>query len=130
MTMRRSRAAVTGPIAALGALLALSACSTTTAGQANPPATTVSGTLRMVGGAMGGGQPGVPGEVVFTAADKHAVAQAATDGSFTASLAPGTYKVTGTSRWYDNGQRGCSADSSVVVTRTAVAGLVVGCWMP
>ncbi len=112
-------------IAALVGLLSLTACRAQT-GHSGASGTAVSGTLRLTGGPSGSSQPGVGGQVVFTSDDTHHT-QAAADGTFTMSLRPGTYTVTGTSPQFDDGQGTCRADTRVVVTGTAVAGLVVAC---
>lgn len=88
---------------------------------------TVTGTLRMTGGPSGATQPGVPGKVVFQTGSKQVVVTAATDGTFSASLAPGRYEVTGSSQLYGSGLGVCRTDTLVVVTSSSVAGVVVAC---
>jgi hypothetical protein len=87
----------------------------------------VSGTLRMTGGPAGATTSGVVGQVAFTSAEVRALAQTAADGTFTASLAPGTYTVTGTSPQYADGEGVCRADEPLVVSDDDVEGLVVAC---
>ena len=125
MVMRLPLAAL-GPIAALGGLLAMSAC-TSTGSHTAASLTAVSGSMRMTGGPLGAPQTGATGDVTFTTSGTHAVAHAAADGSFSTSLAPGTYTVTGTSPQYGGGHGICNATSSVVVSDTALSGVVVAC---
>jgi hypothetical protein len=93
------------------------------------PATTqaVSGTLRMTGGPSDATQPGVAGRVVFASQQAREVITAAADGSFSGSLPAGTYRVTGTSPLFGDGQGVCRTTAPVVVTDGAVTGLVVAC---
>jgi hypothetical protein len=114
-------------IPALVGVLSLAACGGGRPDHSVPSATAVSGTLLMTGGPSGASQPGVEGQVVFTSDGQHQVTPAAADGTFTTSLAPGTYTVTGTSPQFGDSKGTCRADTSVVVNGTAVAGVVVAC---
>ena len=87
----------------------------------------VSGTLRQTGGPLGVPQPGVPGMVTFRGGDDRSVeADAASDGTFTLRLPPGSYTVEGRSPTFAGGQGVCRADDVRVASR-AVAGIVVAC---
>ena len=89
--------------------------------------TSVSGTLRTTGGPPGVSQPGVAGQVVFTSGKVRGLAQAAADGTFTASLVPGTYTITGSSPQYGDAQGVCRADGPFVVSDDDIEGLLVAC---
>ena len=87
----------------------------------------VGGSLREVGGPSGAADTPIPGHVSFTARGKQTVAVAASDGSFTVSLRPGTYDVVGTSPRWGDGKGRCFADGPVVVRKSGLQGLVVAC---
>jgi hypothetical protein len=87
----------------------------------------VSGSLREVGGPAGAADTPIPGHVSFTAHGRTTVATAHADGSFSVSLAPGTYDVIGTSPRWGDGKGRCFADGPVTVPRSGREGLVVAC---
>jgi hypothetical protein len=87
----------------------------------------VSGSLREVGGPSGAGDTPIPGHVSFTAHGRTTTATADADGSFSVTLAPGTYDVVGTSPSWGKGRGRCFTDGPVVVTRSGRDGLVVAC---
>jgi len=88
---------------------------------------TVTGTLQMTGGPSSASQPGVSGLVVFERNGQRTSTVASTDGSFSISLAAGTYNVTGVSPHFNDSQGICRADAPVVVSATDISGLVVAC---
>jgi hypothetical protein len=88
---------------------------------------TVSGSLREVGGPSGAADTVIPGTVAFASHGATTVATAHTDGTFSVSLAPGTYDVVGTSPHWGDGKGRCIPDGPVVVGSTGVTGLVVAC---
>ena len=89
--------------------------------------TKVTGVLRMTGGPSGATQPGVPGKVFFDRDGERTTATASPDGTFSVSLSPGEYQVTGMSPQYGSGQGTCRTDASLKVGRSQVQGVVVAC---
>jgi hypothetical protein len=103
-----------------GVLLSAAACG-------GSETTTVTGVLRATGGPFGAPQPGVPGKVVFERGGTRTTATASGDGTFSVSLAPGVYEVTGTSPQYGSGEGICRTDAPVTVGESPVQGVVVAC---
>lgn len=103
-----------------GLLLSVAACG-------GSDTTTVAGVLRATGGPSGATQPGVPGRVFFESGGQRTTATASPDGTFSVSLPPGDYQVTGASPQYSSGQGICRTDSPVKVGESQVQGVVVAC---
>lgn len=87
----------------------------------------VDGVLRETGGPQGASQPGVRGQVVFSTGDKTTTVQTDTYGRFRVTLAPGRYLVTGSSPQYGSGEGICRTFEPVVLTSSALSGVVVAC---
>lgn len=119
---------------ALLAALALSGCSSTESGPAasgNPTTLTpavdgigtrilVSGRLEGVGGPAPGAPRPWPGTVTWTG-PTHGTVRVHDDGTFTLSLPPGRYHLTGHSPRYGDGDYLCQARHSLVVRKGAPA---------
>lgn len=103
-----------------GVLLSLAACG-------GSDTTTLTGVLRATGGPSGATQPGLPGKVSFESGGKRTTATASPDGTFSVTLPPGEYRVTGTSPQYGSGEGICRTDSPVKVGKSQVRGVVVAC---
>lgn len=141
----RQRAGAIGLTIAIGAgiggLVMLKGIRPTTFDPADPATTTVetsphgdgdgatvAGTMQVTGGPEGATPSGVSGTVLFRAAD--GVTSAATardDGSFTVTLKPGQYSVTGTSTAFGDGAYLCRTDAPVVVSTKGLTGVLVAC---
>lgn len=113
-------------IAATASLLPLAACST---GQMSTG--TVSGKLAISGGIHGPGQPalrGVPGVITVSGMGNHRTVDARSDGSFSLTLSPGSYVLSGrTPNFILNGHQGlCEAAAAVTISagRTTTASVV------
>lgn len=89
--------------------------------------TPVTGVLRATGGPTGATQPGVPGRVFFESGGKRTTATASRNGTFSVSLPPGEYQVTGVSPQYGSGEGICRTDSPMKVGKSQVRGVVVAC---
>jgi hypothetical protein len=89
----------------------------------------VDGVLRMTGGPAGAPQPGVPGSVWFdaVATGRRYPTAAAADGSFTLTVPPGAYTVTGSSPQFAGGSQSCRADGTVQISASGLSGVVVAC---
>jgi hypothetical protein len=107
-------------VAVVGVLLSVAGCG-------GSDTTNVTGVLRMTGGPSGATQPGVAGKVFFEGHGKRTTAMASSDGSFSLSLPPGEYQVTGTSPQFGSGEGICRTDSPVKVGESRIQGLVVAC---
>lgn len=90
---------------------------------------TVSGVLGMTGGPSDASQSGVPGLVWFdaVATGQRYSTTAAPDGSFTVTVSPGEYTVTGTSPQFNGGSGLCRADGTVHVPASGLSSVVVAC---
>lgn len=101
----------------------------TTPGSRTSGGVVVDGVLRMTGGPVGAAQPGVPGSVWFdaVATGRRYPAKAAADGSFTLTVPPGKYTVTGSSPQFNGGSPSCRADGTVQVSASGLSGVVVAC---
>ena len=89
----------------------------------------VHGRLRMTGGPSGASQPGVSGTVSFVGrgtGDRYA-GTADARGSFTVTVPPGRYTVTGTSPRFMGGQGSCGTAVPTVVPASGLTGVVVAC---
>ncbi len=89
----------------------------------------VTGTLRMTGGPPGATTPGVAGSVSFQplAGGQPRTATADGLGSFSISLPPGQYSVTGTSPDFNDGRTLCRAEDPVTVGTSKLANVDVDC---
>jgi hypothetical protein len=83
----------------------------------------------MTGGPAGAPQPGVPGSVWFdaVATGRRYPTAAAADGSFTLTVPPGAYTVTGSSPQFAGGSQSCRADGTVQISASGLSGVVVAC---
>jgi hypothetical protein len=101
----------------------------TTPGSPTSGGVVVAGVMRMTGGPAGAPQPGVPGSVRFdaVASGRSYPTKAAADGSFTLTVPPGEYTVTGSSPQFDGGSQSCRADGTVHVSGSGLSGVVVAC---
>jgi hypothetical protein len=89
----------------------------------------VRGTLQMIGGSPGT-VIDVPGTVVFRASNGVTVtAHAAKDGTFTASVPPASYTVTGSSPNYNGGVGRCGGDTVTIPASEPVPTVHVVCSM-
>ena len=88
----------------------------------------VHGQLRRTGGPQGAPQPGVAGQITFTdtAGGQTTEVPTRNDGTFTATLTPGTYTVTGRAPAFGDSQGLCRTDGKVVV-QDGVGPITVAC---
>ena len=93
---------------------------------------TVTGTFVRVGGPAPGSLVPLPGTITARAATGQTfTAKARSNGRFTLSLPPGTYRVSGRSPLIQSGQMVCSATALLRVSRDMPAGRVtVVCLVP
>ena len=123
-------AAVVAGVALVPALVDAQRPSTTSADVVPGSAATVTGVLRFSGGPVGAGQSELRGVIVFeSGAGQITTATTGSDGTFTASVQPGTYTVTGTSPQYGDGKATCGALHPVTVGAAGLAGVTVTCPM-
>ena len=120
------RQVVVGSVAVVSLLVAASCTSSDTADvPSEAPRTEVQGVLRLNGGPLGAGNPGIRGNVVFAGEDDTSITTTAgQDGRFRVALARGRYRVTGTSPQYPGL---CKASDDVIVPAAAAATIVVRC---
>jgi hypothetical protein len=91
---------------------------------------TLTGVLQAVGGPAPGAPRPLPGEVAITnSAGKVVTARASTDGTFSAELPAGAYKVTGRSPLYESGAKNCrpTPPTTVVVASGEPARVTLYC---
>lgn len=89
---------------------------------------TVTGILLMTGGPRGAQPTGVSGTVSFQAATGAKASTTATaDGTFSTTLPPGQYVVTGTSPAFGDGQYLCRAEAPITVSGSGLSDVQVIC---
>lgn len=90
---------------------------------------TLTGHLLGVGGPAGNGPSPWPGTLTITAGGVEHVVSVGDDGSYSVTLAPGSYTVVGRSPMFQDGTSDCRPSGDAHITAGATTSLDVACQM-